>query len=241
MTQSIVSGTVYFVDMRNFTFLCSRMIENPKETERLEDGRTRYQARLDFLVEEMSWLYKSWRDILSHEVEAHRIRRYLFQVLGDGVMIAVDGPEHARAALDSATKIGRSLLERLSTHTNPALEELGVVRRSERLDFGIGMCSGEFVYLDVPSMLDPDTAQVAPTILGTAANYASRVEKSNKDHYGTRITIAQPTIDCLCEAHGIDPSDYRAVEDALGLRYVWKHRFPGVREIGLYFLPLDDE
>ena len=239
MAHKLVTGSVYFVDLRNFTLLCSRMPDNPQEDQISADGQSQYAARLNFLVEEMTGLYRNWSDLMERYVSQRRIRRYLFQVLGDGVMIALEGPEHAQVALESATEVGQTLVRQLEDRTNPRLKELGVARRADLLDFGIGLCSGEFAYVEVPIRLHKNAVSVEPTILGTAANYASRIEKSNKDHVDTHITIAQPTIDALCGSLGINPKDHRAVEDALGLRFAWRHRFSGVKEIGLYFKVLD--
>lgn len=234
--MEICEGTVFFVDMRNFTLLCSRMAGNPDEDRVVSSGKTQYEERLTFLVSEMTELYSTWREIIREHVDAGHIDRYLFQVLGDGVMIAVDGPRHAQVAFLAAQDMAVKVHHRLQNYSNPRIEALGIRRRGDWLDFGIGICSGQFAYVKVPDGRDEDEDHY--TILGTAANYASRVEEANKDHFDTRITIAQPTVDLLCVDAQIDPSDHRAVEDHFGLRYLWKHRLQGVKAIGLYIQPI---
>ena len=158
------------------------------------------------------------------------------QVLGDGVMIAVDGPRHAQVAFRAAKDMAARVHDRLRHFSNPRIETLGIRRRADWLDFGIGICSGQFAYVKVPDGRDENDQRY--TILGTAANYASRVEEANKDHFDTRITIAQPTVDLLCADAGLNPSAYREIEDHFGLRYLWKHRLQGVKAIGLYIYPI---
>ncbi len=234
--MEICEGTVFFVDMRNFTLLCSRMVGNPDEDRVGPSGQTQYEERLSFLVSEMTELYATWRTIIRVHVDAGHIDRYLFQVLGDGVMIAVDGPRHAQVAFSAAQDMAAKVHQRLREFSNPRIESLGIRRRADWLDFGIGICSGQFAYVKVPDGGQEDGDRY--TILGTAANYASRVEEANKDHFDTRITIAQPTVDLLCADVGLDPTAYRAIEDHFGLRYLWKHRMQGVKAIGLYIYPV---
>lgn len=233
---------MFFLDLRNFTLLCSRMVTNPREANILDSGLTQYEARLSYLIELTSNLYKEWHACLQAKIEESQIDRYIFQVLGDGAMVAFEGEEHAQAAVSAAVEIGESMSEKITTVINPMLKELGINRYDDLLDFGIGMYSGDFTYVDVPhGRKGVTTDQNIQTILGTAPNYAARIETSNKDHFGTRITIAQTTIDLLCEPLGIDPLDHRIVEDRLGLQYAWKHKFDSVPEIGLYFRPLSGE
>ena len=233
-------GTVFFVDMRNFTLLTSKMIKNPREDQLVDNGMTQYDARLSFLVSEMSDFYRSWRSILRRHTDSGEIRRYLFQSTGDGVMIALEGDEHAEVAMDASLEMATGMRERLANVINPRIEYLGIRRRSDWLDFGVGICSGHFTYVELSrDELNPDLP-TPHTILGTAPNYAARVEHANKDHENTRITIAQPTITALCEKRGINPSDHRLVEDTFGIRYVWKHTFAGMSGIGLYIRPFSD-
>lgn len=71
MAHKLVSGSIYFVDLRNFTLLCSRMADNPQEDLVTTDGQSQYPARLNFLlkdhraVEDALGLRFAWRHCFS--------------------------------------------------------------------------------------------------------------------------------------------------------------------------------
>lgn len=234
------TGTVFFVDMRNFTLLTSKMSNNPREDEIVGGGQTQYEARLAFLINEMSTLYQSWRSVLEQHAERGEIDRYLTQFAGDGVMVALEGRAHAEVAMEAAVDMGMRMRDHLDGNVNPRIEALGVRRRSDWMSFGIGICSGSFAYVDLGPDLPGSGEGSVSTIIGTAANHASRVEAANKEHVGAQITIAEPTIRVLCANAGVDYHDHRSVEDRFGVRYLWKHRFKGIDSIGLYVKPFED-
>ncbi|HEA66810.1 MAG TPA: hypothetical protein ENI07_08325 [Desulfobacterales bacterium] len=245
MSDRDAAGTVFFIDMRNFTLLCSKMSGNIAEDRVIENGRTQYDMRLDFLIDSMSRFYDEWLGILKGNMERENISNAIFQSTGDGIMIAVEGKLHYLTAFEASIEMARQIRKKLDQEINPKLKELGINRLEDRLDFGVGMCSGQFKYVEVPYTLSgayilskesPGTKhrETYMTILGTAPNYAARIEKANKDHCESYIMIAEPTVRLLCDHYDIPFNDTHQIKDRLQLQYLWKHRFRGISEIGLY-------
>jgi len=152
---------------------------------------------------------------------------------------------HYLTAFEAIIAMAHQIRKKLDQEINPKLKKLGINRLEDRMDFGIGMCSGQFKYVEVPYTLNgayilsndspgnkrKDTYM---TILGTAPNYAARIEKANKDHCDSYIMIAEPTVSLLCEHYGIAFDDPIQIQNQLKLQYLWKHPFRGISEIGLY-------
>ncbi len=245
-----IEGTVFFVDMRNFTFLCSKMADNPAEDKIITGSTTQYEARFKFMIAQMEHFYSQWLKILQKYIEKENITQVIFQSTGDGVMIALEGKLHYLAAFEASIEIAKYMRVRLDKTINPKLSNLGILRWNDKLDFGIGICSGIFKYVEVPQIvgslklrknkdiMDKKIKNYI-TILGTAPNYASRVEQATKDHANSYILIAESTIDLLREHYAISASDTRKIEDTLGVKYLWKHRLKGIRELGLYIYYID--
>lgn len=232
-------GTVFFIDMRNFTLLTSAL--NTRDDDRATDGnRSMHQRRIAYLVDTMSGFFSDWDAVMQRQVRHRRIDTYLFQATGDGVMVALEGGMHAEVACTTAAEIALRMRRTLDETVNPRLRQLGIKRSEDLLDFGIGICSGSYTYIHMNTDSGTPAAPSTHTILGSAPNYAARVESSNKDHVGTTVMIGEPTVRLLCENAGIDHQDHRLVEDSFGLRYLWAHKFRGMRPMGLYIKILDD-
>lgn len=237
-----IDGTVFFIDMRNFTFLCSKMADNPAEDKIVEGHSTQYETRLDLMIEVMGGFYNEWSNLLRKYIDKGEIENAIFQSTGDGIMVAVDGPRHFITALTASTEIAKGIEKRLSIEINPKLSKLGIHRWDDLLGFGIGICSGTFRYVEVPRMVrghevtldDSGLDSHDITILGTAPNFAARVQHATKDHCRTHIIIAEPTVELLCKNKKIEMNDVRKIEDTFGIKYLWKHPFKGIKELGLY-------
>jgi len=245
MSDHEATGTVFFIDMRNFTLLCSKMSGYSAEDSVIEKGMTQYDMRLEFLINVMAQFYDEWLGILNENMERGKISNAIFQSTGDGIMIAVEGKLHYLTAFEASIAMAHQIRKKLDQEINPKLKKLGINRLEDRMDFGIGMCSGQFKYVEVPYTLNgayinsndsPDIKSKGTymTILGTAPNYAARIEQANKDHCDSYIMIAESTVYLLCEHYGIPFDDPVQIQNKLKLQYLWKHRFRGISEIGLY-------
>jgi len=249
MEHEVIEGTVFFIDMRNFTLLSSEMAENPRESRILDTGQTQYQGRLEFLITTMTRFYKDWVATLESYVQQGVITEVIFQSTGDGVMVGLAGPKHYQVAFEASIAIAKNIRVKLDNEVNLKLKELGINRWSDLLDFGMGICSGSFTFVSVPKMINPSQNKagvnreedVSYTILGTAPNYAARVESATKDHTDSTILIAEPTIELLCASRKIDINNKRLIEDKLGVVYLSNHKFKGVKAIGLYMLQIKSE
>ena len=177
------------------------------------------------------------------------VTEVVFQSTGDGVMVGLAGPKHAEVAFEASIAIAKNIRAKLDSEVNVRLKELGINRWSDLLDFGMGVCSGTFTFVSVPKMIQPlegghqirDDDDVSYTILGTAPNYAARVEGATKDHTDSTILIAEPTIELLCAKRNLDLENKRLVEDKLGVTYLSNHKFKGVKALGLYMLQIKPE
>ena len=176
MEHQVIEGTVFFIDMRNFTLLTSEMAENPRESRILDNGQTQYQARLEFLITTMTRFYRDWVATLDTYVQQGAVTEVVFQSTGDGVMVGLAGPKHAEVAFEASIAIAKNIRAKLDSEVNLRLKELGINRWSDLLDFGMGVCSGTFTFVSVPKMIQPsedgqharDDEDVSYTILGTA-------------------------------------------------------------------------
>ena len=247
MKIDVIQGTVFFIDMRNFTLLSSYMAENPRESRIIESGQTQYQGRLEFLIQTMTHFYQDWVATLQVYIAQGVVKEVVFQSTGDGVMVGLVGDKHYQVAFESSIAIAKKIRKELDLRINPRLKELGINRWSDLLDFGVGICSGSFTFVAVPKMIDPrhsdftKESDVSYTILGTAPNYAARVESATKDHSDSTILIAEPTIELLCKSQNVNLDDKRAIEDHFGVTYLSKHKFKGVKALGLYMVQVKSE
>lgn len=237
-------GSVLFVDMRNFTFLCSKMKGNPSENKILKKPLTQYESRFNYIVTQMEKFYEEWLKILQKYIKKKQITNAVFQSTGDGIMIALEGKFHYLAAFEMSVDVADHIRKKLDQEINPKLRKLGINRQDNLLDFGIGVCSGLFSYVEVPHIIGEDGSDksgkgpfkkgTSVTILGTPANYAAHVEQTTKDHWNSYVLIAEPTIKMLCKYYKISISDTRAVEDKLKVKYLWKHQIKGIKGLGMY-------
>jgi class 3 adenylate cyclase len=94
---------------------------------------------------------------------------FIVQFLGDGVVIVFGGPlrpvdDHARRAVQAAVLLQGALAER-----NAGTDD-------ERLDAGIGICTGEIIAGHVGT-----GERVTYTIVGAAVNQAARLQAKTRD------------------------------------------------------------
>lgn len=230
-------GSVFFLDLRSFSILTSRLQTAKRENAFVNLTETRYSARLRYILTVVGNLYALANDIVACHVARGVIDNYLIHPTGDGVMVALEGEQHAETATRAAVELALRFRRVLVDVVNPEISKLGISRSRDRLDFGIGVSSGEFSEI----AFDRDLPGFSNTVVGTTVNIAARVEEACKDHDETVIAIAEPTVRIMCENIGIDPDNHRLIEDSFGVRYLWRHALKGVGTIGLYTRLLDDD
>jgi class 3 adenylate cyclase len=112
------------------------------------------------------------------------------QFLGDGLVIVFGGPlrpltDHARHAVRAAVGLQRALAER------------NAQRDGERLEAGIGICTGEMIAGNVGA-----GGRVTYTIVGDAVNQAARLQVKTRE-LGAPILVTESTRAALGEPDGI--------------------------------------
>jgi adenylate cyclase len=110
------------------------------------------------------------------------------QFLGDGVVVVFGGPlrpfgDHARRAVRAAIALQRAL-------------EARNARSAERLQAGIGLCTGDIIAGNVGS-----AGRVTYTIVGDAVNQAARLQVKTRD-LGASILLTDSTRAALGGADG---------------------------------------
>jgi class 3 adenylate cyclase len=110
------------------------------------------------------------------------------QFLGDGMVVVFGGPlapveDHARRAVRAAVALQRALAERNAT------------RGGERLEAGIGICTGDLIAGNVGGA----RGRIAYTIVGDAVNQADRLQVRTRE-MGESILITESTRAALGDA-----------------------------------------
>ena len=114
----------------------------------------------------------------------------LTQFLGDGVVVVFGGPlqplaDHARSAVRAAIALEGALAER------------NAADGSERLEAGIGICTGGMIAGNVGA-----GGRVTYTIVGDAVNQAARLQVKTRD-LGASILVTESTRDALAATDGV--------------------------------------
>lgn len=148
------------------------------------EGFTTITQKLDptDLVQQLNEYFEQITDAALTEGGMHD------KYVGDALMVVygfpMEQPDHAERAL----RAGEEILKRVDK-----LNERWRIEGLPEFNTRIGICSGEVIMGNVGG-----TRRKTVTAMGDAANLASRLEGLNKQ-FGTRILIAQSTMDLLPE------------------------------------------
>jgi adenylate cyclase len=110
----------------------------------------------------------------------------LDKYIGDGLMAIFGAPIVGAADADNALYVANDMIRALGV-----LNERRAQRRSEPIEIGIGLATGEMLAGSVgPSK------RMEYTAIGNNVNLAARLESANK-YYGTTVLLAATTVDGL--------------------------------------------
>jgi len=158
--------TVYFSDIRSFTHISETLQKPTKITEFLNY----YMTKMVSVIE--------------------KNRGTIDKFIGDAIMAYWNAPLDVSNHADKAVQTALEQLEQRSTIAAYTDKKYGF-----RLDFGVGINTGEVVVGEIGSLGRSDY-----TVIGDAVNLASRLEGLCKV-YGVRLVLSQYTKDALREPY----------------------------------------
>ena len=115
---------------------------------------------------------------------------WINKFLGDGMVACFGGPVPTEKPVEDAVRTALQIVSALHRELWPMLDARGL----PRFQIGIGINVGRVIMGNVGSDLRQEY-----TVIGDAANVASRVESQTKE-YGWSILVTQPVVDAAGEA-----------------------------------------